>query len=57
MKKQRPLTLDSLASYNREVLFPWLGENLVSKKEFNSFKDKTATNQDNMLKKLDTLLN
>jgi len=55
-KNQKSLTLDALASYNQEILFPWLQENLVAKKEFNDFKDKTVTSQDKMLKKLDTLL-
>lgn len=60
---QKPLTLNGLAAYNQEVLFPALEERLVAKKEFkgfkNEFKDfknKTLTNEDTMLKKLDILL-
>lgn len=53
---QKPLTLETLATYNQEVLFPALEERLVAKKEFDGFKNKVLTNQDKMLKKLDTLL-
>ena len=53
---QKPLTLDTLASYNQMVLFPALEECFVTKKEFRNFKDKSLTNQDVMLKKLDILL-
>jgi len=53
---QKPLTLDTLASYNQMVLFPALEERFVTKKEFRNFKDKSLTNQDVMLKKLDILL-
>lgn len=54
--KQKPLTLEQLAEYNQEVLFPALEERIVTKREFSSFKNQTLTNQDKMLKKLDTLL-
>jgi len=53
---QKPLTLETLTDYNQEVLFPFLEERFVAKKEFNDFKDKSLTNQDKMLKKLDLLL-
>ena len=53
---QKPLTLDELATYNQEVLFPAFEERFVIKKEFSSFKNKVFTNQDKMLKKLDLLL-
>jgi hypothetical protein len=62
-KIQKPLTLDGLATYNQEVLFPALEERFVTKKEFNGFKkefkdfkNESLTNQDAMLKKLDILL-
>lgn len=62
-KTQKPLTLDALASYNQEVLFPALEERFVTKREFanfkNEFKDfknESLTNQDAALKKLDILL-
>ena len=55
-KTQKPLTLDALATYNQEVLFPAMEERFVTKKEFKSFKNETLTNQDAMLKKLDILL-
>jgi hypothetical protein len=51
-----PLTLAQLAQYNQEVLFPYLKENFISKKEFAGFKDKTTTSLDKILKKLDILL-
>lgn len=53
---QKPLTLETLAKYNQEVLFPALEECFVTKNEFNSFKNESLTNQDAMLKKLDILL-
>ena len=53
---QKPLTLEVLASYNREVLFPWMQETFATKTELEDFKNKTLTSQDNMLKKLDILL-
>lgn len=67
MKKQksnqRPLTLKELINYNQEVLFPFLEERFVTKKEFENFKrefenfkNETLTGQDKILKKLDILL-
>ncbi|MEK7160669.1 MAG: hypothetical protein AAB724_01430 [Patescibacteria group bacterium] len=53
---QKPLTLEILADYNQKVFFPALDEHFTTKKEFNEFKDKVLTNEDKMLKKLDTLL-
>jgi len=69
-KNQKPLTLKTLAAYNQEVLFPYLEERFVSKREFNDFKNEmtdfknemtdfkneSLTNQDAILKKLDILL-
>jgi len=66
MKKrasQKPLTLEVLVDYNQKIFLPALEENLVSKKEFNGlskefieFKDKVLTNEDTIIKKLETLL-
>ena len=65
MKKnnQKPLTLKELIDYNQEVLFPFLEERFVTKKEFNNFKkeftdfkDETLSTDDKILKKLDILL-
>ena len=60
---QKPLTLDGLATYNQEVLFPAMEERFVTKTEFKglktefkNFKNESLTNQDAMLKKLDILL-
>jgi len=69
-KNSKPLTLETLATYNQEVLFPALEERFVTKnefqehrnefqdlkKEFEEFKDETLTNEDKILKKLDILL-
>ena len=70
-ENQKPLTLDQLAEYNREVLLPAfdnrinkildvkiddLKETFISKDEFNRFKDEALTNMDAMLKKLDILI-
>ena len=37
-KTQKPLTLDALATYNQEVLFPAMEERFVTKKEFKSLE-------------------
>ena len=70
-ENQKPLTLDELTKYNQEVLLPAfdsridklldvkiddLKETLVSKDEFNKFKDEVLTNMDAMLKKIDILI-
>ncbi len=62
-EKQKPLTLKELVDYNQKVLFPFLEETFATKKalnelrnEFNEFKNDSLTNQDAILKKLDTLL-
>jgi len=55
-KNQAPLTLEGLASYNQEVLFPFLKDNFASKKELTEFKNETITNFDRVEKKLDILL-
>jgi len=68
--KDKPLTLDVLADYNRRVMFPELKELFVTKDEFKEFKDEmrkfkgeftkfkdeSLSNQDATLKKLDILL-
>lgn len=36
---QKPLTLNELAKYNQDVLFPFMQENFATKKDLNSFKD------------------
>lgn len=51
-----PLTLKGLAEYNQEVLFPFLKESFILKKEFDDFKNKSLTNDDKLMKKLDILL-
>ena len=60
---QKPLTLKELIEYNQEVLFPFLEEKFVTKKEFTNFKkefadfkNETLTTDDKILKKLDILL-
>ena len=55
-KNQNSLTLEELVNYNQGIFLPALEEIFLTKKEFYSFKDKTLTNQDIMLKKLDILL-
>lgn len=52
----QPLTRESLATYNQEVLVPPLEKILTPKQEFSNFRNRTLTNQDKMLKKLDILL-
>ena len=60
---KKPLTLEVLAEYNQEVFLPALDAHFATKtelkefkKEFKEFKNENLTNQDKMLKKLDTLL-
>ncbi|MEK7541025.1 MAG: hypothetical protein AAB529_02180 [Patescibacteria group bacterium] len=55
-KNQKSLTLDVLIDYNRGVFIPELKEIFSSKKELSDFKNKSLTNQDAMLKKLNVLL-
>jgi len=72
-ENQKPLTLEQLANYNREVLLPAIDSkinNLSTRDEFfrlekkvdslengfKEFKNESLTNQDKMLKKLDTLI-
>jgi len=60
---QKPLTLDELADYNQKVLLPAfeqrldiLKEKLVTKDEFNGFKNENLTMLDSLSKKIDILL-
>ena len=55
-KNQKPLTLDELAEYSHEILFPAMEERFATKEEFKNFEDKTLTSLDSMLKKMDILL-
>jgi len=62
-KVQKPLTLNELAKYNQKVLLPAidfrideLKEELVTKKEFNKFKDKIYRDIDCLIKKVNKLL-
>lgn len=41
-KNQKPLTLEGLVSYNREVLFPWMQGNFVTKTEFKGLEIKVG---------------
>ncbi|MDI6603063.1 MAG: hypothetical protein QME57_03030 [Patescibacteria group bacterium] len=52
---QKQLTLAALIDYNQEVLFPALEKSFVTKQEFNNFKNKSLTNQNKMLKKLEQI--
>ena len=54
-KKENPLTLDQLAKYNQEVLFPYMEETFATKKEFNEFKNDMTNFKDEALGKLDVL--
>jgi len=46
MAEEKPLTLNQLVKYNKEVLFPFMKENFVTKKEFESFMEITAKKED-----------
>ncbi len=54
-KKEKPLTLDQLAKYNQEILFPYMEETFATKKEFDEFKNDMAGFKDEALTKLSTL--
>ena len=59
MKKksgQKLLTFEKLLEYHQKILVPELEEKFVTKKDFTNFKNKTLTNEDKILKKLDILL-
>jgi hypothetical protein len=55
-KKEESLTLDVLAKYNQDVLFPYFEETFANKKEFTDFKNENLNGQDKILKKLDILI-
>jgi len=62
-EKSKQLTIDELIKYNQEILLPAIelgiekkiGE-LVTKDEFDNFKNESLTNQDRILGKLDKLV-
>jgi uncharacterized coiled-coil DUF342 family protein len=51
---QKPLTLNELAKYNQEVLFPFMQENFVTKKELDEFKDEYKADFSNLQTSVDT---
>lgn len=53
--KEKPLTLNGLIEYNKEVLFPFLKETSVGKKEFRKFKNDMIGFKDEALEKLGNL--
>ena len=53
--KEKPLTLNGLIEYNKEVLFPFLKETFVGKKEFRKFKNDMIDFKDEALEKLGNL--
>lgn len=53
--KEKPLTLNGLIEYNKEVLFPFLKETFVGKKEFRKFKNDMMGFKDEALEKLGNL--
>jgi len=55
MAKEKQLTLEELAKYNQEVLFPFMKENFVAKKDFDEFEDDSMKFQDKALDDLETL--
>ena len=55
MANEKQLTLEELAKYNQEVLFPFMKENFVAKKDFDEFKDDSMKFQDKALRDLGVL--
>lgn|GEM_PF-1654829 len=66
-KKEKPLTLTDLVNYNQEVLFPYLGENFITKKYLDKKLDEkldkkldeklgALTKLDDIVGKLDKLI-
>lgn len=51
-KKEKPLTLDVLAKYTHEVIFPYMKDNFAGKET----TDKVLATQDKIIGKLDLLL-
>jgi len=55
MAKEKPLTLEELAKYNQEIMFPFMKENFVNKKEFKELKNDLVSFKDSALKDLGDL--
>jgi len=55
MAKEKPLTLESLIKYNEEVLFPFMQENFIGKREFKEFENDMSGFEDKALKDLEDL--
>ncbi|MCX6718718.1 MAG: hypothetical protein NTY81_03940 [Candidatus Staskawiczbacteria bacterium] len=53
--KKTPLTLDGLIEYDKEILFPYLHETFVVKKDFNKFKNTSLSKLDKILDELKSL--
>ena len=56
-KNEKPLTLSQLVKYNKQVLFPFMKESFVTKKEFEGFMEISArkADLDVLTKKVDGL--
>ena len=54
-KNEKPLSLKGLVKYNQEVLFPFLKESFVGKKDLEDFKDDMIKFKDEALQKLTKL--
>ena len=52
---EKSLTLEGLVEYNKEVLFPFLKETFIGKKEFKKFENDMANFKDEALEKLGNL--
>jgi hypothetical protein len=54
--EEKPLTYSQLVKYTEESLIPQLEERLVTKKEFNEFKNKIYEDIDSLTGKVDKLI-
>jgi len=52
-EKQNPLTLEQLAKYNHEVLFPYMESRFATKDEFANFKDEYKKDFSDLQKSVD----
>jgi len=53
---EKPLTFSQLVEYTEKSLIPQLEGVLVTKKEFNEFKNKTYKDLDSLIEKVDKLI-
>ncbi|PIR72432.1 MAG: hypothetical protein COU42_01075 [Candidatus Nealsonbacteria bacterium CG10_big_fil_rev_8_21_14_0_10_36_24] len=54
--EEKPLTFSKLVEYTEKSLIPQLEEKLITKDEFNEFKNKIYKDIDSLIEKVDRLI-